>query len=221
MLISHKKKFIFIHIFKTAGTSITENFVPYARLIDKIAHQYYPTKKAINGINRLFGISGKGSQWATGFHKHASALEIKKKLNAEVFDTYFKFAFVRNPYDWLVSYYYYVQESAYHPEYKKIKGIGFEDFIPWYINQSPHTMSSFLVDEKGNTIVDYIGKLETLNNDIINISDKLNIPVKKISKRNVTHKRKDKNYNEYYTPKTLKLVNDYFKKDFELLGYDM
>ena len=37
MIISHSKKFIFIHIYKTAGTSISQALLPHARFIEKIS----------------------------------------------------------------------------------------------------------------------------------------------------------------------------------------
>ena len=42
----------------------------------------------------------------TGFHKHAKAIDIKKKIGKQ-YSNFFKFCFVRNPYDHLVSLYFY------------------------------------------------------------------------------------------------------------------
>lgn len=221
MLISHKKKFIFIHIFKTAGTSVTDFFVPYARFKDRLAHQYWLSRKTINGINRLFVISDQGSRWFTGFHKHASAQEIKNQLNKEVFQTYLKFTFVRNPYDWLFSYYAYIQQSSYHPLHKTMNKIVFNEFIERFIlDNRLKTQSSFLLDQEGKLLTDYIGKLEHLNEDLKTLCTNLDLPFKSPSRINITQ-TPNKNLEKSINQENIKLINNYFQEDFELFNYNM
>lgn len=219
MLISHKKEFIFIHIFKTAGTSVTDVFVPYARIKDRLAHQYFYSRKLINGINRSFGISDQGSKWFTGYHKHAPVKELKKKLPPEVFNQYFKFAFVRNPYDWLASYYFYIRASKYHPLHKTLLNLKFNEFIPFHLNQYPPRQIDFITDEKKEIIIDYIGHLKKIDRDIQKLGNLLNISIPKVRKKNITKKAITENYLDLYSHNSLSLVNDYYHEDFEFLGY--
>ena len=87
-MISHKYKFVFLHISKTAGTSVSDMLVPYCETLPKryspdISSPYY-------------------------YHAPLSKMQeyiISQNLN---YDDYFKFAFVRNPWDnRLVSLYYF------------------------------------------------------------------------------------------------------------------
>ena len=83
MVICHNKKCIFIHIPKTAGTSI-EQFI----------------KDNDRNPIILLGVRNGRSM------HHFSALEIKS-LFPDLFKKYYKFSFVRNPYDRLLSEYYW------------------------------------------------------------------------------------------------------------------
>jgi len=76
MIISNSKKFIFIHIYKTGGTSVSSTLIKYARLIEKIA-AFYPTKYLVTIINKIFGLGDYGNSWINGVHKHAKAKEIR------------------------------------------------------------------------------------------------------------------------------------------------
>lgn len=219
MIISHQKKFIFIHIYKAAGTSVTSHFVPYARLKDKLAYQYLISRKIINGTNILLGISNKGSKWFTGYHKHITAVDLKADLNNEIFNNYFKFAFVRDPYEWLGSYYFYIREYKPHDLNKIFNKLNFNDFIVWHLDQKPLRQVDFIKDEADNIIVDYIGKVETLNTDLKYICYKLGIPYQNKKIKNRT-KGKKHDYRSFYNEKTKKMVRDYFKEDFDFFGYE-
>ena len=80
MLISHRKQFIFIHIYKTVGTSVMEAFISYASLIDRLAYEYRYTQILFQIINHFMGWRDDGMKQITGFHKHVKAHEIKENL---------------------------------------------------------------------------------------------------------------------------------------------
>lgn len=83
MVVCVSKKCIFIHIPKTAGTSV-EQFI------------------RDNGKNEIyyFGVKNKRS-----LH-HYTSLDLKKEIPT-FFNSYYKFSIVRNPYDRLLSEYYW------------------------------------------------------------------------------------------------------------------
>ena len=84
MLISHKYRFIFIHIYKTGGTSIMDTFLPYSSLIDRMVYDYKYSRKLFIGINHLMGWH-VGMEKFTGFHKHAKGYDIKKNKDYKVY----------------------------------------------------------------------------------------------------------------------------------------
>lgn len=221
MLLSHNKRFIFIHIYKTAGTSVMDVFLPYSRLIDKMIYGYKFTSKLAGGIVYLMGWHDDGMKQFTGIHKHATANDIMNKLGKELFSSYYKFAFVRNPYDLLVSLYFYFKQSKNHSLHHVFVNMEYIEFLKWHINQSPPNQVDFIMDARRESfIVDYVGRFETIQRDIKNIQKKLNLPLNKgLLHKNPSVHRKNNDYKEYYDNESIALVDGYFRKDLQLLGY--
>ncbi len=221
MLISHRKKFVFIHIYKTAGTSVRTLFAPHARLRDRLAFHYLISKKIIAVIVRVMRWHNGNYKLFTGVHMHAPAIEIKEFMGAKRYNQYFKFAFVRNPFDRMVSLYTYMKQKKAHIGHKTVREMSFTEFVKWELAKKPSCQWKFITDpETGEILVNYIGYFESLNEDIDFIKNKLNIRDKSGLMHLNPSKKKNKDYRSYYTEETKKLVADYFKKDLDELGYD-
>lgn len=220
MLLSKKEKFIFIHIYKTAGTSVTNFFVPYCRLIDRMAYEFKLTSSLFGKVLSIMKWQDDGMKQFTGFRKHAKAYEIKNGIKD--YNQYFKFAFVRNPYDLLASKYFFIQQSTIHKDHIKANELSFEEYIKYYISEKPSLQIDFLTDlESGEIIVDFIGRFETIGNDIEIIKRKLNLNSdKKLQHKNLSKYRSGRNYKDFYSSELKELVEVYFRKDFETLGYN-
>lgn len=108
MIISHKKCFIFIHIYKVAGFSITKVLKEYddRPLIYKLLNNEV--------LSRIQFISNNNP-----YRFHVSDNELKRHV--ENFEDYFRFAIVRNPFDWQVSLYSYIKRRKTHFEYTHVK----------------------------------------------------------------------------------------------------
>lgn len=165
---------------------------------------------------------------------HARVLGTKKLDEDE--KTYFKFCFVRNPYDRLVSGYVnkYITEkkemgvtrtSLYMDHYllgyiKSPKD--FTDFvkkickIPTCLeDQHFQKQYNLLYDKRGKCRVNYIGKYENLKEDYEKIRKKFDLcPIPHL---NQTSKG---NWMDYYTLETAELVHKKYKKDFKVFGYE-
>lgn len=222
MLISHRKKFVFVHIYKTAGTSITDLFLPYARLRDRLVFKFLPTRMAASLIIRIMGWYDDGHKQFTGVHKHAPAIEIKKYMGAKKFDRYYSFVFVRNPFDLMVSLYFYIRQNAAHKDHKRLQEMEFTDFVRWEIDSKPRLQYDFISDpESGEIIVDYIGYFERINEDLEFLKNKFGIRAAgEVKHKNPSSQRDKKDYRSYYTDEARELVASYFRKDLDELGYD-
>lgn len=207
MIISHRHKFIFIHIYKVAGTSVSHALRPYAS---------WPCESAVTKLMQRVGYLPSAQQ----FSDHVSARELKAQLSSKMFETYYKFAFVRNPWDWQVSLYQYILKNPKHRQHENvIKMRGFEDYLRWQLARSQHkpwsSQKNFVTDTDGNLIVDYVGRYETLNDDFATVLDHLGLSAR------LPHLNKTKavDYRDYYTPKTSQMLFDYYRADIEMFGY--
>ena len=205
MLISYHKKFLFVHIFKTAGTSITDSLARFC---------YRPDSTRPSNWMAFFS-----TNW-TKIHrkpikKHATATEIRDSLDREIFNSVFKFTFVRNPWDWQVSLYHYILENPENHGYEKTMKMGsFRNFV-FSREKLSFTQTSCLVDESGNLLVDFVGKFENLDQDFQSICRKVGIAAC------LPHINKSKrtDYQDYYDAETRDLTARLYAEDIERFGY--
>jgi hypothetical protein len=205
MLISKKHRFIFIHIYKTAGSSITKALKPFAQ---------NKWQKKVNPIFKRFGITHFDPK---PYPTHIHAAELKSKIGEKAFDSYFKFGIVRNPWDWQVSIYTYVFNKTSHPLHKTIRRLSnFDEYLEWRFTKPIIYQKNFLFSKQNKQIVDYIGRFENLKDDFNEICSRLNISAT-LRKRNISSTRP---YQEYYNKKTIDLVRKKLEPDIRLFKYD-
>lgn len=183
-------KTIFIHIPKTAGTSIYD-LIGYT-YIGHVPYSWY------------------------------------KNRDIEKFNTYFKFAVVRNPWDRLVSTYFYLKQGGSNAmdqvwANKNLSSYSsFDQFVKQWLNKENinswmHFIPQFkfIYDESMQRQVDYIARFENLSEDFSVISNKLELH-KSLPHINAS---KRKPYQHYYNEQTRTIVAEVYKEDIELLGY--
>lgn len=210
MLISHSKEFIFIHNYKVAGSSVTEALGKYGA-----KHPQYSSVK--DKLYYKFGIYPK--VWSGGKLKfHSKAKEIKGLIPDKIFDSYFKFGFVRNPWDWQVSLYNYGRTwKDHHQRELMLSFKTFDEYIEWRVNNEIRLQKEFFYDDKGNCLVDFVGKFEQLEKDFDEICQKLKI------KAVLPHTNKTnmgKPFLSYYSPKSVDLIYEAFIDDVKTFGYE-
>ena len=93
-MISHGHRCIFVHIPKTGGTSIEDVIWPDTRMEEHLWMGF---------------VSKYRNKYQTGGLQHLLARQIRQEVGADIFDDYFKFAVVRNPWDRAVSQYSYTK----------------------------------------------------------------------------------------------------------------
>jgi hypothetical protein len=150
------------------------------------------------------------------FPEHVTAQVVKNCLPPAIYGQLFKFAFVRNPWDRLVSRYAQLlrnpQERSRHRDKAQA---GFEEFVRWEIRRNKDHQYSYVCDPKGGLIVDFIGHYERLEEGFANVCHHLGVSVT-LPKTNIS---KHDSYQTYYTPVTRQLVEEHSRRDIELFGY--
>ena len=224
MLISIKNKFIFIHNYKVAGTSIVKALERVALLDPKKNICFMKISEDIPPLlyNRLTEILYKinikfKKRILPGFNSHITSKELKKQLPISVWNNYFKFGFVRNPWDWQVSMYHFMLQNKKHFQHDFMKNMkDFEKDIIWRVNKDKHLQKEFFYDDKGNCLVDFIGKFEDLEKDFNKICKKIGVKVE-LPFLNKSKRKKD--YRKYYNEYTKKLIAEHFKEDIKIFKY--
>lgn len=166
---------------------------------------------------------------------HVSLLYIRNRLTPKQYNNYFKFCFVRNPYDRIVSEYFWKIKDNDFRLGINCKSISFRDFVNLlskkfdFLLQLPHNEVShflpqylFVCDENDELLVDYVAKYEDgLESGLKKLFDAMRIPYNqdfKLPKNNTTrHKRKK--FTEYYDEETKEIIYNLYKKDFDVFGY--
>ena len=162
-------------------------------------------------------------------NSHFTADELKVIFGKAAFKRYFKFAFVRNPWDRAVSAYtFYKTRKSDNIKRWGEKHLAdypdFESFVKGYLN--PETIYTskkafwpqyvFICDEALVSQVDFLGYFEHLERDFKRVQERLGVSA------NLLHinasPRTD--YREYYTSETRDIIADLYRKDIELFGYD-
>ena len=220
MLISYRKKFIFIHNYKVAGSSIKfalrhfgiQNPLPSHRV--NLFMEFLPN--TILGRNYKRFISDKTYKLLNKkvFHDHINARQLKANLPPRLWQSSFKFGFVRNPWDWHVSFYHYARQQradSWNQWVQRCKS--FDE----YIVNSKHIQKHFFYDENGNPLVDFVGKFENLCGDFQSVLQKIGIDVD-LPHKNKSDRKKD--YRKYYNKKTKDIIMEQCKEDLEIFGYD-
>tara|TARA_Y100001933_G_C19002317_1_gene565108 strand:+ start:1014 stop:1625 length:612 start_codon:yes stop_codon:yes gene_type:complete len=144
------------------------------------------------------------------------------KKYQSIWDTYFKFSIVRNPWDRLVSTYYNkvlgMNKKYKIKFYKKFRHRSFKYFITYLsnINLSKEEHIKYQYKFIPNN-VNFIGKFENLQNDFNTICDNIGIPHCELPHWNRTQ---HEHYTEYYDDETRKIVAEKYAKDIEYFNYE-
>ena len=205
MLLSYSNKFIFIHIYRVAGTSITNSLESYTR------------RPVVRWLFRKLGIGNliPYRKWKT-FPSHIKARQLRSQLSREIYESFYKFAFVRNPWDWQVSLYHYMLRDTNHFQHKLIKTMhNFDEYINWRVYNDKELQKDFIVDSNGRLIVDFVGRYENLTTDFRHVCEVLNVSVILPHLNKSSHR----DYKSYYNAKTRKLVEEHFSEDIEFFNY--
>lgn len=213
-----------------------ETYKEYQKLRQIPGHVYYqfdetrsifihiPKGGGISTIKALYGETAKG-------FGHPSYKRFLRLYGKKSFSEYFKFTFVRNPWDRLLSAYNFLKkEGLNHMDQQFCDDVlnsydTFEQFVMEWVNRGNvenwvHFIPQYhyLYDDNMNLVVDFVGYFENFNDDFENVRAKLGTD-KPLKHFNQTKSDKKNSYKEVYTLEMAEKVADVYKEDIELFGY--
>lgn len=217
MLISKKHRFIFVHLYKNAGTSIMNALMPFCIPRWQLIGNLQWRERRQEGINRFLGrfIPSLNPQ---PYPKHSTAGEIIERMGEPAYRNYFSFAIIRNPWDWQYSIYSYVVKTPGNPYHALYTGFGcFENYIRWRCDEdNMPRQRDFVYSIEGRLLVSQLGRYECLEEDFRHICSRIGVNAD-LPKLNVSNTI---SYRKFYTNETRELVRKHSQPDIELFGYD-
>lgn len=202
MIISHSLRFIFISNPKTGTTSI------------EAALEQYQDEPLLNEVSK------------TGYYtrRHMPAHDLRQTIDHSAWNEYFKFSFVRNPWDWFVSSHFYNRGKAgkicrvdrpftedeimeSHHFLRSYRGVEWEDFT------SQH---AYICDRQGQVLTDFLGHFESLQEDFEKVQSVIGCDVELPHVNSSIHHY----YKEYYNCETRELLHRLYRRDIDIFGYE-
>lgn len=229
MLVSHEHKFIYIKTAKTASTSTEISVSRYCTGPDDIIT---PVDEEGEAIRRKMGVYPRNylADWneyglydywkllARGrrkrrFSGHLQARQIRALLPAEVWETYFKFTFDRNPWDKTVSNYFWRCSRDRKP-------MNLDEFLERYRGKFQHyNFPYYSID--GKVIADFIGRYEQLTEDIGYALSQVGVEFDGWMPNAKGYTRTDRrHYSEILNERQQRFIADEFREEIAVLGYE-
>jgi hypothetical protein len=198
-MISFQKRFLFVHIPKTAGNSIQSVLSDYSE------DELVALRSEQDGIER-FGLRNPKYK----IKKHSTLEEYRLALGEENFGELYKFACVRNPWDRMVSYYFTPTQNVVGWDRKKFRKVITEAMpVADYLRLNECNDNPF-------ENVNYIMRFENLADDFRNVCAALDISAATLPQYNRSNRE---HYSKYYDEDLRELVHARFAAEIDRFGY--
>ncbi len=205
MIVSHLHRYIFVAMPKTGTHSVRQALREHLGPDD--------IEQVGLFVNKRFPFA----DLAEIRHGHLSIAQVRPYLGETVVDEYFKFSFVRNPFDRFVSYCSFMtrQQGTFDRDPQ-----GTMRKILFDLRPMDHvhfqTQASLLADDHDRLAVDFIGRVETMQASYDAVCERIGIPGRALDKVN-SSRRGD--YRQYYDQALIDGVSTLYRRDLELFDY--
>lgn len=205
MLLSVSHRFIFIHVNKAAGTSMQRALQPFAHM---------PPGNALGKLKSKLNLARDYRERA--FNEHTDASQLRRQLPPQIYDDFFKFAFVRNPWDWLASTYHYLCNTPTHRHHQRVVAMAsFVAYVDFEIARDKRSQAAFVSDDN-EVIVDFVGRFETLEEDFQSTCGHIGIDVSLPHANKTAHC----DYRKLYDDVLIEKVARHWRRDIDLFAYE-
>ena len=150
-------------------------------------------------------------------HGHLSLQQVRPYFRPEDFEGFFKFAFVRNPFDRFISYCAFMtREGGQFEQNPNDVMRHFIDNPPWQhiLFQPQHVL---VTDQDGKLLTDYLGRVEEMQQSYDEAARRIGIPSRPLDRVNASSR---KDYRDYYDQPLIDGVAKLYARDLELFGYE-
>lgn len=200
-MLSINKKFLFIHLPKTAGNSIQERIKAHSE--DEIVC----INDIQDGIER-FEVRNNYE----GLHKHSSLADYKNALPLDLFNQLFVFTTIRSPWDRMISYYF--------SPHRKVTEWNRSDFIK-LVTQAKKLSELLKLgnesDDEAFENASFILRFESIEEDFKTLTEKLGIGYLPLNQRNRSQRS---GFKQYYDDELRDMVAEKFAAEIRYGQYE-
>ena len=229
MLVSHRKKFIFIKTVKTAGTSVESYFEKWCmnenEWVASHTREEYISESGIVGYR---GGAFEGKTW----YNHMPAWQVKNQIHIDKWNGYFKFTIIRNPFDKVISDFYFkkfVYDNSHLSEDAFFSNNAFNIenvvatitvFKKW-IQEKKFSIDTDKYLINGKECLDCYILFENLNKGVRLVCEKLSIPYKnsEIPKLKSGIRNRAVPIEDFYDAESRKIVATAFSWEIKKFNY--
>lgn len=215
MLVSHRKKFIYTKTVKTASTSVESYFEPYCMADGQWTFAHHRDQYV--GAEGIVGYRGPDAAGKVWFN-HMSAAEIRSRVGAEVWAAYYKFCVVRNPFDKLVSWFYFQLHKGILAPPTDNRVV---DAFRHRLSQGIPVLDRDKYVISGSLCVDYAIHFEDLEHGIDHVCRELDVPFEPGRVPNLKGGIRDASVDlgDFYTPELVRNVERAYAFELQTFGY--
>lgn len=212
MILSTGRRYLFIHIPKTGGTSLALALEARAMRDDMMLGD---TPKARKRRRRLQDVRTRGRLW-----KHSTLSDIEGLVSDDVLGGLFAFTLVRNPWDRAVSYYHWLREQRFeHPAVELAQNLPFDAFvadrtISTAFRTNPY--SSYMRRSDGVERCDAYIRIERFQEDAASLFTHLGFEFE-LPTENTSPRTRD--YRQYYSDASAEAIGQSCAEDISGFGY--
>lgn len=210
MIVSHAHRFIFFAVPKTGTQAVRQALSVHLGPDDWQQHALYGQARL-----PIPALAAKG-------HGHLSVREVAPRIDRDTWDSYFKFGFVRNPFERFVSAYLFLFRNSQVAEQREPRRVaeGMKAALsrPKFRRRALIVpQSELLTDADGRLALDHLGRHERLQADFDEIAQRLGLPPTPLPVRNATEHA---HYSHYYDDELKEMVGALYDQDLSRFRYE-
>lgn len=211
-MIIPSRKINFVHVPKAAGSTV-------GVLLNK------QIKRNRSDVEFAERFQAYAKNRGYNFPNHTPAKMRLEFMGRETYSKFFSFAFVRNPFDLVVSLYEYTRQKEQAIFVKNNwtlsqfqKNILNNSFNDWVLNfDTGRPQHAYIFSDSGEMLVTHIGKTETFQKDFSFLAKALGIDAELSQQKHNSTARG--NYRQYYSSESVAIIEKNYEKDLNLFGY--